>query len=391
MSIQKVLTGGKVPVKIWAEEVEEQAMAQLENTARLPFVFHHVAVMPDVHTGKGATIGSVVATKGAIIPAAVWVDIGCGMTAAKLPGNGGPWLDAAKKFREEVECRIPVGFSGNADNLLAHEDWTGWGEPTVGGMEKALRHKAAMQMCSLGGGNHFIELCRDLKDGRAWVMLHSGSRGAGNILAQQHIERAKGLMKSYFIELPDPDLAYLVEGTKEFEYYMADLEWAQSYAAENRKAMLERVLKACGCATGKDAPVPELVVSCHHNYVAKENHFGANVLVTRKGAVRARTGDLGIIPGSMGAKSFIVRGLGNTDSFCSCSHGAGRKMSRTKARAMFTTADMEAQTEGVECRKDAEVVDEIPGAYKNIEKVMADQSDLVEVVHELKQVACVKG
>ncbi len=379
----------RVPVKIWTTDFEEAAEQQLRNIANLPFVFKHVAVMPDVHFGIGATVGSVVATKGAVCPAAVGVDIGCGMIAAKLKDVRLEDLGNLIHLRHSIERSIPVGFDANTRIAPEVESWAGWAKFS----ELSQRHsldKAKAQLGSLGGGNHFIEVCGDTAGG-AWVVLHSGSRGIGNKLASAHIENAKGLMKRMFIDLPDPDLAYFATGTPEFKAYMSDLLWAQDYALENREEMMRRVLKDVRHHLKREALVVEHQVNCHHNFAKMENHFGENVLVTRKGAVRAQVGDMGIIPGSMGTRSYIVRGLGNPESFNSCSHGAGRRMSRNAARKQFTCEDLKAQTAGVECRKDAAVIDEIPGAYKPIEEVMENQNDLVEVVAELKQVLCVKG
>lgn len=386
----KILETEHVPVKIWSNDVEEEAMKQLQNTARLPFVFKHVAAMPDVHFGIGATVGSVIATKGAICPAAVGVDIGCGMMAAKLPLDYRRVLDKLPELRHSIERSIPVGHQGNKRIEPEVEQWLGW---TVypPAKDRDIFQKAYSQMGSLGGGNHFIEICLD-KENNVWVMLHSGSRAIGNKLAQRHIEKAKGIMKQMFIGLPDPDLAYFADGTPEFEAYIYDVKWCQDYAFNNRNEMMRRILKDLGYMFNEGKSVePDMQVNCHHNYLEREHHFGENVIVTRKGAVRARKGDLGIIPGSMGTRSYIVRGLGNPHSFDSCSHGAGRRMSRTKARSTFTLDDLAKQTEGVECRKDIGILDEIPGAYKDIDVVMANQSDLVEVVAELKQVICVKG
>lgn len=379
----------RVPVKVWTNEVEAAAEQQLRNIANLPFVFKHVAVMPDVHFGIGATVGSVVATKGAICPAAVGVDIGCGMIAAKLKDVKTDELGNLIHLRHSIERSIPVGFENNnriAPEIEAWEGWAKFGELS----QKHSIEKAKSQVGSLGGGNHFIEVCGDTAGG-AWVVLHSGSRGIGNKLATGHIESAKGLMKRMFIDLPDPDLAYFAMGTPEFKAYMADLLWAQDYALENREEMMRRVLKDIKFHLKLEALDVEMKVNCHHNFAKMENHFGENVIVTRKGAVRAQAGDMGIIPGSMGTRSYIVLGQGNPDSFNSCSHGAGRRMSRNAARKKFTCEDLKSQTAGVECRKDSAVIDEIPGAYKSIEEVMAHQSDLVEVVAELKQVLCVKG
>lgn len=384
----------RVPVKIWTDQVEPKAQTQLENTARLPFVFKHVAAMPDVHFGMGATIGSVIATKGAICPAAVGVDIGCGMMAVKTELNDTQVLEILPALRHSWERSVPVGFEANRKIAESVHKWPGWDFWNSEDVRKDsyLYTKALTQMGSLGGGNHFIELCLD--NGNAvWVVLHSGSRGVGNGIAQRHIETAKGLMKRYFIELPDPDLAYFAEATPECDAYLKDLQWCQDYAFQNRIEMMNRCLKDLSHAIGfSGLPLTRLMeINCHHNYVEKENHYGENVFVTRKGAVRARETDYGIIPGSMGTRSYIVQGRGNEASFHSCSHGAGRRMSRTEARKRFTAVDLEDQTRGVECRKDLGVLDEIPGAYKDIDKVMEDQSDLVTVVATLKQVLCVKG
>jgi tRNA-splicing ligase RtcB len=389
MPIKQTLEA-RVPIKIWTDDVEAEAIQQLRNTAALPFVFKHVAVMPDVHFGKGATVGSVVATKGAVCPAAVGVDIGCGMAALKLKGVTSQHLGNLADLRHQIERSVPVGFNENKRFGVDVERWEGWQQwlflhPKVQG----LGNKAKNQMGSLGGGNHFIEVCLDTNDG-VWVVLHSGSRHIGKSLADAHISTAKDVMRKMFIDLPDPDLAYFAQDTQEFKDYMHDLKWAQDYAAMNRQAMLNRIYVDMERHIGF-FPDIEMKVNCHHNFATMENHYGSNVLVTRKGAVRAAVGDMGIIPGSMGTRSYIVRGLGNPESFNSCSHGAGRRMSRTKARATFTEADLRTQTAGVECRKDKEVIDEIPGAYKPIEDVMANQSDLVEVLYELKQLVCIKG
>ena len=391
--INEVLSDTRVPVKIWASSIEDEAQEQVKKVANLPFIFKHVAVMPDVHAGKGSTIGTVIATKGAIIPAAVGVDIGCGMCAMKLPFKiddlGG--TERLRELRHSIERSVPTGRFGHKEPLnwaeLFHQ---AHGAPTIGEDSRVFKNSMC-QLGSLGGGNHFIEICHD-QDGNAWIMLHSGSRNIGKHLADLHISKAQGIMKSYFIDLPDPELAYLAQGTQEFKDYTQDLGWAQQYAAENRRVMLMRIVK--DVSHHMKLPIDIVwdgVINCHHNYTQFENHFGQNVMVTRKGAVSAREGQLGIIPGSMGSKSYIVKGKGNPDSFCSCAHGAGRKMSRTKARENFTTKDLEQQTSGVECRKDDGVLDEIPGAYKDIDVVMKDQADLVDVLFELKQVICVKG
>ena len=388
MPIKKVLEG-RVPVKIWTTDIEPEAEKQLLNTAALPFVFKHVAVMPDVHWGMGVTVGSVVATKGAVCPAAVGVDIGCGMIAAKIMGVRAECLGNLADLRHSIERSIPVGFNDNKKITDEVAAWAGWGE-WDGLSQKHSLDRATAQVGSLGGGNHFIEVCGDT-NGEAWVVLHSGSRGIGNKLATGHIENARDLMKRMFISLPDPDLAYFAMDTPEFKAYMKDLLWAQDYALENREEMMRRVLKDLRHHLKLATLEVEQKINSHHNFAKMENHYGENVLITRKGAVRARVGDWGIIPGSMGTRSYIVQGLGNPESFNSCSHGAGRRMSRGKARKSFTREDLIAQTVGVECRKDSEVIDEIPGAYKPIEEVMAFQSDLVEVKYELKQLVCVKG
>lgn len=390
MPILKIVNA-RVPVKIWSDEVEPDALKQLKNIAALPFVFKHVAAMPDVHLGKGATVGSVVATIGAIVPAAVGVDIGCGMCAVKLEGVKSARLDGKlAELRANIERSVPVGFKENRDPDPRAQTWARWAD--FGELHKRaqpLKSKALKQLGSLGGGNHFIEICLDTED-NVWVMLHSGSRNIGKSLAEYHITSAKGLMRKMFVDLPDPDLAYFAAETPEYDAYLRDLLWAQDYALMNREVMMKRVLDQVGRALGVE-PKAGMSVNCHHNFAVPETHFGREVMVTRKGAVRARKGDMGIIPGSMGTKSYIVRGKGEPESFDSCSHGAGRAMSRTAARKRFTEADLRKQTEGVECRKDEGVIDEIPASYKKIEKVMANQSDLVEIVAELKQVMCVKG
>jgi len=362
------------------------------NVASLPFVFKHVSLMPDVHLGKGALVGSVVATKDAIIAAAVGVDIGCGMAAVKTPYTATQLEGKLKAIRLDIEAAIPVGFNDNKEIEKTVSNWQGWAEfKHLHRRVQDLEGKASRQLGSLGGGNHFIEVCLDTEE-QVWLMLHSGSRGIGNQLAQRHIETAKGIAKLAGGKLPDPDLAHFVQGTDEFAAYWHDLQWAQSYALFNRVVMLARVKRIVERHLAGGKPFkPLLEVNCHHNYAEKETHFGEDVYVTRKGAVRARESDYGIIPGSMGAKSFIVKGKGNAHSYCSCSHGAGRLMSRNKAKLEYTLDDLIAQTVGVECRKDAGVIDEIPGAYKSIEQVMANQADLVAVVATLKQVVCVKG
>lgn len=381
------------PVLSWANHELGRAETQMaKNVASLPFVFKHVSLMPDVHLGKGALVGSVIATKDAIVPAAVGVDIGCGMAAIKTPYTGEQLEGKLKQIRLDLEAAIPTGFNENKESDRQVSNWQGWQQfkalhPGV----KDLETKAMRQMGSLGGGNHFCEICLD-ENHAVWLMLHSGSRHIGNVLAQRHIETAKNLAKMTDTKLPDPDLAHFVQGTVEFENYWRDLQWAQDYARFNRVVMMARFKRVVEKHLAGGKPMkPLLEVNCHHNYAEKEVHFGEAVFVTRKGAVRARQEDLGIIPGSMGAKSYIVRGKGNVESYCSCSHGAGRVMSRNLAKKTYTLDDLIAQTKGVECRKDEGILDEIPGAYKPIEQVMANQADLVEVVATLKQVLCVKG
>jgi tRNA-splicing ligase RtcB len=394
----KVISDTRFPIKVWTSEVEETAEQQLRNLASLPFIHKHVAVMPDVHAGKGSTIGTVIATTGAILPSAVGVDLGCGMCAVRLPIKASDIKDLPK-LRHSLERSIPTGRFGNAEvnsrvaeALKAIEERHG---KTIAVLPDSKEMKNALAQCgSLGSGNHFIEVCEDT-EGIAWIMLHSGSRNIGKVLAEKHIDKAKGLMKQYFIELADPDLAFFAEKTPEFQEYIHDMYWAQHYAKANRNEMMLRALKDVSFHVFGEDRGPEFMttfrVDCHHNYCQRENHFGKNVWVTRKGAVSAREGEFGIIPGSMGAKSFIVKGKGNPESFNSCSHGAGRKMSRKKARDLFRPADLEAQTAGVECRKDNGIVDEIPAAYKDIDQVMANQADLVEVAYQLKQILCIKG
>ena len=398
MPVQQVLTDQRVPVKIWTNDVDERSREQLLNIASMPFIHHHVAAMPDVHLGIGATIGSVIATHKAIIPAAVGVDIGCGMVAARLSITAND-LDekSLKNVFEQITRDVPVGRAQHADDRIL----VSAAKPFEAAlMNLTDRHpellksfgkfsKWTNQMGTLGGGNHFIEVCIDEVD-QVWVMLHSGSRGIGNALADYFIKLARKDMERWMIHLPDRDLAYFPEGTEHFADYVEAVHWAQDYAMQNRQSMLELVLSALKRHLPPFKVTTE-VVNCHHNYVAKEHHYGENVWVTRKGAIRARMGDIGIVPGSMGTRSYIVTGKGNPDSFCSSAHGAGRRMSRTAAEKFFTEADLAQQTTGVICRKDKGVLDEIPGAYKDIDQVMHDQSDLVEILHTLKQLVCVKG
>lgn len=395
------------PIKAWTRgvQVEEQAKQQLRNLAGMPFIHSHIAAMPDVHWGMGATVGSVIATKGAIIPAAVGVDIGCGMMAHRTSLVASDLPDNLHGLRSAIEAAVPHGRTNNG----GPGDRGAWGE-IPGAYHAALafmmadlavitgKHPKIAQAAerapshagTLGTGNHFIEVCLD-EEQRVWIMLHSGSRGIGNRIGSYFIEAAKKDMERWFIHLPDKDLAYIPQGSDLFHDYFEALAWAQNFALMNRKLMMQAAINALQTAVPKPFDCDCEAVNCHHNYVSWERHFGDNVMVTRKGAVDAHEGVMGIIPGSMGAKSFIVRGKGNRDAFCSCSHGAGRAMSRGEAKRRFTLEDHVAATEGVECRKDAEVIDETPAAYKSIDAVMEAQADLVEIVHTLKQVICVKG
>jgi tRNA-splicing ligase RtcB len=402
MTYDVIRASGK-EIKAWISNVpvEEAALQQLRNTAALDIVYPHVAVMPDVHFGRGATVGSVIPTKGAIIPAAVGVDIGCGMMAQETSLKAGDLPDSLSALRTELERKIPVGNGPGGDwkseRRPARVDTRLRRTGLVDRLDKILaKHeglrgdKLANQMGTLGGGNHFVEVCLDERD-IVWVMLHSGSRGTGNIMGNYFIERARKLCEQKGVRLPDRDLAYFCEGVDhDFADYVEAVQWAQDYARANRETMMESALDAMR-AVLPAFQLGKTAVNCHHNYVEPEVHFGETVWVTRKGAVRARDGELGIIPGSMGAKSFIVKGKGNVDSLCSCSHGAGRAMSRAEAKRRFTLDEHVAATQGVECRKDEGVIDETPMAYKDIDAVMAAQESLVEIVHTLKQVVCVKG
>jgi tRNA-splicing ligase RtcB len=396
-----------VPIKAWTQGVEiaDNALEQLRNTAALPIVHEHIAVMPDVHWGMGATIGSVIPTVNAIVPAAVGVDIGCGMCAVRTTLTASDLPDNLKGIRNAIERSVPHGRSRHG----GRRDKGAWGEVPkrvsnlwtehlASGFEALTEKNRAIKnsnnlhhLGTLGTGNHFIEVCLDEAD-TVWFMLHSGSRGVGNRIASIFIALAKQDMERQSKSLPDTDLAYLEEGNPHFADYVEAVSWAQEFARINRQVMMENVIEA----VARTREVPRFradlkVVNCHHNYIAKEHHFGKDCLITRKGAVRAGEGDLGIIPGSMGAKSFIVRGKGNPDSFHSCSHGAGRVMSRTQAKKQFSVDDHVRATEHVECRKDAAVIDETPMAYKDIEAVMKAQADLVDIEHTLRQVVCVKG
>ncbi|HEY0112669.1 MAG TPA: RtcB family protein [Allosphingosinicella sp.] len=404
-SFEYMAVEGGAPVKMWTKgvAVEPEARDQLSRAAKMPFIFKHVAVMPDVHVGIGATVGSVIPTKGAVIPAAVGVDIGCGMMAARTSLHAADLPDNLEGVRSAIEQAVPHG----RDVGRGKRDKGSWGDPppdivsawaTLAERFKRITDKYPrlkntnnlVHLGTLGTGNHFIELCLDTED-RVWVMLHSGSRGVGNAIGTFFIELAKQDARRWHLNLPDENLAYFPEGTDHFDDYVEAVGWAQDFAALNRRMMMTNTIRAIRSVIAKPFEAELEAINCHHNYVQKENHFGENVLVTRKGAVRAAEGVMGIIPGSMGAKSFIVRGRGNKESFDSCSHGAGRLMSRTAAKKAFTLDDHILATEGVECRKDAGVIDETPAAYKPIEKVMAAQADLVEIVHTLKQVVCVKG
>ncbi|RPE26886.1 tRNA-splicing ligase RtcB [Acinetobacter sp. BIGb0102] len=401
MDIQKILNADAqygVPVKIFTNDIDSESIEQLKKMAQLQFVYSHIAVMPDVHVGKGATVGSVIPTKNAIIPAAVGVDIGCGMNAIRLNLKASQLPDNLTPLRHAIERKVPVGFElhkqvkAKASTIIPLEKRL---QPIINkhqGLVRMLRKFDATwqkQLGTLGGGNHFIELCLD-ENQDVWVMLHSGSRGLGNVIGTYFIELAKKEAQHRFGHVPDKDLSYFAEGSNSFSDYVEAVEWAQEYAFENRREMMRLILEAIRPLLPPFQMTKE-AINCHHNYVSQENHYGEDLLITRKGAIRAGLDELGIIPGSMGARSFIVRGKANPESFCSCSHGAGRKMSRSKAKLLFSQDDLIQQTQGIECRKDSGVIDEIPGAYKDIDQVMANQSDLIEIVHTLKQILCIKG
>ena len=398
MPVRQEIREGRVPVKVYTDDIAPNARAQLVNLSKLPIVHSHVAAMADVHLGIGATVGSVIPTRSAIIPAAVGVDIGCGMIASRLSLSAAD-IDERRlrKVFDQITRDVPVGFNQH-EGAAARADAA---KPFKRGLRRILdKHPGVekrvgkhsdwtRQMGTLGGGNHFIEVCLDEAQ-QVWVMLHSGSRGIGNAIGTYFIELARRDAERSQLQLPDRDLAYFEEGAQHFGDYVEAVGWAQDYARENRAEMMDLVL----AALRRHLPPFEVTteaVNCHHNYVEREEHYGERVWVTRKGAIRAREGELGIIPGSMGTRSYIVRGKGNAESFHSCAHGAGRRMSRNQANRDFTVEDLEAQTAGVICRKDRGVLDEIPGAYKDIDEVMQNQTDLVEVVHTLKQVLCVKG
>ena len=398
MPVRQTISTGLVPVKIYTSDVEASAWKQLTELGQLDIVYGHVAAMPDVHTGIGSTVGAVIPTRDAIIPAAVGVDIGCGMNAVRLSLDAAQLPDDLRLIRAAIESAVPVGFSAHHQPVVSAGELKHLGHglerifdrhPQLQRMQKNADRIWALQLGTLGGGNHFIELCLD-ESQHLWVMLHSGSRGVGNAIGRYFIELARKDMERQHKRLPNRDLAYLKEGSEYFDDYVEAVHWAQDYALANRREMMRLVLEAVSPHLPPFQCTSE-AINCHHNYVAIEQHGGETLYITRKGAIRAGLGELGIIPGSMGARSFIVRGKGNEESWCSCAHGAGRRMSRSEAKRRFSRSDLEAQTAGVECRKDKGVVDEIPGAYKDIDIVMANQSDLVEIVHTLKQVVCVKG
>lgn len=403
-----VIKHSNKPIKIWdgggTIPMEDEAIAQLKRIAEMPFV-PMVAAMPDLHLGKGAAVGSVIPTVGAVIPAAVGVDLGCGMLAAQTTLKASDLPESLKEVRSNIEKLVPHGRTNSGQR----GDRGAWANPPreveskwknnlllefqqiADKHPKIAKSNNVNHLGTLGTGNHFIEICLDESD-NVWIMLHSGSRGVGNSIGQYFIELAKQDMRKYFINLSDEELAYLPEGTEHFNDYVDAVSWAQDFAAANRKVMLDATVKALSISKGiREFDIVGGVVNCHHNYISKENHGGKNILITRKGAVQVREGVLGIIPGSMGTRSYIVEGKGNKDSFNSCSHGAGRKMSRNRAKQLFSLEDHRKATEGVECRKDEDVVDETPMAYKDIDQVINAQSDLVNVVHTLKQIVCVKG
>lgn len=391
----KVIPSAHGIIKGWFDyvPVEEEAIQQLKNLADMPFIHKWVSAMPDAHLGKGACVGSVIATDKAIIPASVGVDIGCGMIAIKTDLKADDLPEDLHKLRCDIEKSVPVGMSSHKDTHVftvasVTSDFIAEAKNITEKANISLKN-AWVQLGTLGGGNHFIEICLD-EDCFVWIMLHSGSRGIGNKLGRYYIEKAKEEMSCFYINLVDKDLAYLPEDSRYFNDYINALDWCQKYAFLNREIMLKLVVEALEKNT-KPFNHHLLAINCHHNYVSKEKHYGKNVYVTRKGAVSARKGEFGIIPSNMGNASYIVRGLGNEESFCSCSHGAGRVMSRTQAKKEISKEEHLASVAGVECRSDDSILDESPKAYKNIEDVMRSQSDLVEIVTKLKQVLCVKG
>ncbi|CEG57397.1 RtcB family protein [Legionella fallonii] len=394
-------------VKAWTQYVAfaENAKQQVSHIASLPIIYKHVAIMPDVHLGKGATVGSVIPTKNAVIPSAVGVDIGCGMMAVRTHLFAHHLPDNLASMRVAIERAIPVGFGKWNEDAIPELAVAKWQKllmkdyqiilnrhPSLGMHKKSKKRMIndVNHLGTLGGGNHFIEICLD-ESQQVWLMLHSGSRGVGNCIGTYFIELAKNDMGTLLGTLPDHDLAYLSKGTKHFDDYFFAVNWAQKYAQSNRDIMMQTLIHTLAKYLNRSIDSDVYAVNCHHNYAALETHFGEQVYVTRKGAVSARKDELGIIPGSMGAKSFIVRGLGNEESFCSCSHGAGRMMSRNQARKLISLSDHQNATKDVECRKDRNVLDESPSAYKNIDDVMKSQEDLVEVLFTLKQILCVKG
>lgn len=394
-----IKNSGGVPIKIWTDHVEDEAMNQLNRLSKLENIHSHLAVMPDVHAGKGSTVGTVIATNGIVIPAAIGVDIGCGMIAIKTPVNSEDLLKGNTLFdlRCQIEGNIPVGRDSNKmvsrkveDTFKKHLT----GKLNFHDKNDKFFKNSLLQLGSLGGGNHFIEICLD-ENNDVWVVLHSGSRGIGNAVGSHYIEQAKGLMREANIKLEDQDLSYLSQQTKEFDNYINDMNWCQNYAMLNRIEMMDRILTILSKKffNGKFSPAGMTLfsVNCHHNYTEKQVIDGKDIWLTRKGAVSAKKDEYGIIPGSMGTKSYIVKGLGNLESFCSCSHGAGRRMSRSKAKEAFSIEDVEKQLHGVECRKDNGIIDELPLAYKDIDVVMENQKDLVTIMHTLKQVICIKG
>ena len=399
MAANQILYKGGVPIHVFTDDIDQGAIEQLGALSRLEIISGRVAVMPDVHVGIGATIGSVVPTKKALIPAAVGVDIGCGMTAVRLSLDASRLPDDLKPVRAAIEKAVPVGRAGHerqaAPHALIDELQPGLDRmlekhPDITNRIRSIQERFRLQLGSLGGGNHFLELVLDEANG-VWIMLHSGSRGIGNVIGRYFTRLAKNDMQRLDRRAPvGKDLHYFKEGSEHFDDYLHALRWAQRYALENRRILLQLTTEALRTVLPRFRTVDK-VVECHHNYVAEEEHFGETVYVTRKGAIRARRDDRGIVPGSMGTRSYIVRGKGCSEALDSCPHGAGRRMSRTQAKAQFNTADMMAQTEGVECRKDEGVIDEIPNAYKNIDEVMSHASQLVDIEHTLKQVICVKG
>jgi len=382
------------PIKIWTDDIDPAALDQLRNVATLPFVHTHgVVAMPDVHVGIGATVGSVIATDSAIIPAAVGVDIGCGINAVQLSLRASDLPDNLAPIRHQIEHSVPLGPGGQHKRKNMADFDLGLANRLKDITRKhprLERRNVQRQIGTLGSGNHFIEVCLD-EDQNVWVMLHSGSRGIGNLIGRYFIERAKRHMENLGIDLPDRNLAYLPDNTQDFDDYVEAVQWAQDYAFENRRVMMDRTIAALRRHIKVPFTITKEAINCHHNYVEQEEHFGQMLWVTRKGAIRAQDGDLGVIPGSMGQRSYIVRGRGSSDSYNSCAHGAGRTMSRRQARETFTVDDLREQTDGVECRKDKGVLDEIPGAYKDIDEVMDNQKDLVEVLHVLRQIVNVKG